>query len=57
MDAQLKDNRLVLVAILIGVGVLIVCSLAVVAVLFLGLMGPSIGNVYSAPIAIPTPTP
>lgn len=56
MENTPKDNRLVLVAILIGAGVLVVCSLAVVGILFLGLMGPSIGNVYSAPIVLPTPT-
>jgi hypothetical protein len=56
-SAPNRDNRLVLIAILIGAGMLVVCSLAVCGVLFIGLMGPSVGNVYSAPITILTPTP
>jgi len=57
----MSDNArtiLVVVAGLVGVFVLFLCLVVAGAILFLGISGPAVGNVFSNIVVnLPTPTP
>lgn len=57
MGSDTLQTTLIIIAAFVILGLLVVCA-AVGVIVFLGLMGPSVGNVYSTVItAIPTSTP